>query len=168
MSGKREVSSLRASAIVAALQSTFGAPSVKRRNAVGISMVTGISKFSLSSFNLSLDACGSDAKLRVEISLEGFETRRDGFGGRKFCGNGVGGLQAVAGDADNGGFVGFDAILGDEFLRHACGHATGCFRKDAFGFGKQFDGLDNFGVGDVFGPASGVANLLYSKRAVGR
>jgi hypothetical protein len=28
--------------MVLALQSTFGAPSVKRRNAVGISMVTGI------------------------------------------------------------------------------------------------------------------------------
>src|SRR5437763_13785372 len=31
-----------ASATVAAVQSTFGAPSVKRRNAVGISIVTGI------------------------------------------------------------------------------------------------------------------------------
>src|SRR6266581_583222 len=42
--GKREISSLSASATVDALQSTFGAPSVKRRKAVGISIVTGISE----------------------------------------------------------------------------------------------------------------------------
>jgi hypothetical protein len=33
---------LNASAIVAALQSSFGDPSVNRRNAVGISMVTAM------------------------------------------------------------------------------------------------------------------------------
>ncbi len=51
--------------------------------------------------------------MRVEISLEGFETRCDGFGCREFGGDGVGGFQAVAGDADDGSFVGLDATLRD-------------------------------------------------------
>src|ERR1700682_6352970 len=52
--GKRVVSSLRASAIVAALQSILGAPSVKRRKAVGISMMTCMVS---SSFAMFLVVC---------------------------------------------------------------------------------------------------------------
>ena len=98
--------------------------------------------------------------MRIEIGFECIEARGDGLGGRKFGGDGVGGFQAVAGDADDGGFVRLDAILRDEFLRDAGGDAAGGFREDAFGFGEQLDGVDDFGIGDIFGPAAGFANLV--------
>ena len=53
---------------------------------------------------------------------------------------------------------GCDASLVDEFLGNAHGYATGGFGKDALGFGKELDGRDDFGVGDVFGPAAGFAD----------
>jgi hypothetical protein len=59
--------------MVAAVQSTLGAPSVKRRKAVGISMVTGI-------FVCLLLGGRVGGKLVVEVGLEGLEARGDGFG----------------------------------------------------------------------------------------
>ena len=61
-----------------------------------------------------------------------------------------------------------DAPLGDQFLRDAGGHAARGFREDAFGFGEQLDGGYDLGIGDVFGPAAGVPDLVHRKRAVGR
>jgi len=55
------------------------------------------------------------SELRIEISLERIEARGDSFGSREFGGDGVGGLQAVAGDADDGGFVRLDAICPTSF-----------------------------------------------------
>jgi len=106
-------------------------------------------------------------ELGVEIGFEGVEARGDGFGGWKFGGDGVGGFEAVAGDAEDGGFVGADAALLDEFLGDAGGDAAGGFGEDAFGFGEKFDGVDDFGIGDVFGPAAGFADQLESEGAVG-
>src|SRR5207253_4937776 len=187
-SGKREVSSSRASAIVAALQSSFGAPSVKRRKAVGISMVTGIrespwhgtwSQFSANKKteeqncvmffrHLRFGTGRGCAEPRIEVSLERLKVRGDRFGGREFRDDGVGGLQAVASDRDDGGFMRLDAPLGDQFLRDAGGHAAGGFGEDAFGFGEELDGGYDLGIGDVFGPAAGVPDLVHRKRAVGR
>ena len=99
-------------------------------------------------------------ELRIHKRFERFEARCDGVGQRVFGGDGVGGFQAVAGDADDRGFVGRDATLVDQFFCDAGGNAAGGLRKDAFGFGQQLDGGDDFGVGDVFGPAAGFADLL--------
>src|SRR5260370_3696422 len=123
--------------------------------------------FSLSSFNLCLRTCRCGAELRIEVRLEGVEARRDGFAGRKFGGDGVGGFKPVAGDAHHRGFVRLDAILTDEFLRDAHGYAAGGFREDALGFGKELDGGDDLRIGDVLRPAAGFANLLYGKGTVG-
>src|SRR6476660_5132043 len=125
--------------MVAALQSSFGAPSVKRRNAVGISMITGISNSPWMKFSLRRRTGGRSTKLRLEVGFKGVEARRDGFADRKFGGDGVGGFQAVPGDADDRGFLRLDAILPDKFLRDACGDPARGFREDAFGFGRHFD-----------------------------
>src|SRR6266576_6131353 len=90
------------------------------------------------------------AKVGVEVSLEGIEARGNSLAGRKFGGDGVGGLQAVAGDAHNRCFVLLEAILGDESLLEAGGHAARGFGEDAFGFGKQLDGGDDLGIRDIF------------------
>src|SRR5882672_10468104 len=108
------------------------------------------------------------AKLRVEVSLERVEARGDRFGGRKFRGDGVGGLQAVASDADDGGFLRLDAILPDEFLRDACGDSARGFREDAFGFGEQLDRIHDLRIGNIFGPAAGVTDEFNGIRPVGR
>ena len=51
-------------------------------------------------------------QLGVEVGLEGFQTRSDGFGQREIGGYGVGGLEAVAGDADYRGFVWLRCVPG--------------------------------------------------------
>src|SRR6266851_8518984 len=118
--------------------------------------------------NSHFRGCRGGPELDIEISLESVETRGDRFGSRKFGGDGVGGLQAVAGDADDGRFVRLDAILPDELLRDAGGHAARGFGEDAFGFGEELDGGDDLGIGDVLGPAAGLTNLFYREGAVGR
>src|SRR5260370_1070684 len=118
-------------------------------------------------FRSHFRGCRRGPELGIEISLEGVEARGDSFGSREFGGDGVGGLQAVAGDADDGGFIRLDAILSDELLRHAGGHAARGFGEDAFGFGEGLDGSDDLGIGDVLGPAAGLTNLFYGKGAVG-
>ena len=47
-------------------------------------------------------AAGSE--LRVHERFEGFHSRCDGLAKREFADDGVGGLEAVAGDADDSGF----------------------------------------------------------------
>src|SRR6267378_2112965 len=116
--------------------------------------------FSLRNVPLSSGASSRGAELRVEVRLESVKARRDGFRNREFGGDGVGGFQTVASDADDGSFIGLDAILRDEFLRHGGRDATCRFREDTFGFGQQLDGTNNFRVGNIFGPAAGFANQL--------
>ena len=106
-------------------------------------------------------------ELRVHQRFESLQARRDGVGQRVFADDGVGGFQAVAGDAYDGGFVGRDASLVDQFFRHARSNAAGGFRKDSFRFGKQLDGGDDFRIGNVFRPAAGFADLFYGVRPVG-
>src|ERR1700682_5215598 len=131
-SGNFAVNSLRASAIVTALQSTLGWPSVKRRKAVGISMITGMF-LTLSPFRhllqtgilnncLSFMGCkyaATGGELRVHERFEGFNFRRNGFAERIFADDGVGGLQAVAGDAHDGRFIPRNATLIDQLFRDA-------------------------------------------------
>jgi hypothetical protein len=64
-------------------------------------------------FNSCLGGARGGAELRVEIGLEGFEARGNGFGGWELGGDGVGGLEAVASDTDYRGLAGLDAILRD-------------------------------------------------------
>src|ERR1700674_378052 len=99
-------------------------------------------------------ASGGSAELRIEVGLEDVEARGDRFGRRECGGDGVGGFQAVTGDADDGSFLWLDAALCDEFLGDAGGHAARGFGENAFGFGKQLDGGDDLGIGDVLGPAA--------------
>src|SRR6266403_1909923 len=103
------------------------------------------------------------AELRVEVGLERVEARGDRFGGRKFRGDGVGGLQTVPGDADNSGFLWLDAIL-----RDACGDAARGFREDTFGFREQLDSVHDLRIGNIFGPAAGFTDQLDGVRPVGR
>src|SRR5882724_12836716 len=103
----------------------------------------------------------------MKEGFEGVEFWLDDFGGWVVGGDGVGGFEAVAGDADYRGFVFGDTALLDELGGDACGHATGSFGEDAFGLGEQFDGVDDFGIGDVFRPAAGFTDELKSEGAVG-
>src|SRR5215472_5313978 len=70
-----------------------------------------------------LSRCSSgSAELIVQIGFKGIEAGRDSFGGREFGGNGIGGLQAIAGDADHRGFVWMNATFAEELLRDCRGH----------------------------------------------
>src|SRR5271165_1312054 len=149
--GKRVVSSLSAAATVAAEQSIFGAPSVKRRKAVGISMLTGI-------FSCSFACHGRHGELLIEQRFKSFEARRNGFGERVFGDERVGGLQAVASDAHHRGFVTPNTALRQKLLRYACGYAACGLREDAFAFRELLDRGDDFWIGNVFGPAAGLAD----------
>src|SRR5260221_6813750 len=103
----------------------------------------------------------------MKEGFEGVEFGVDFFGGRVVGGDGVGGFEAVAGDADYRGFVFGDAALLDELGGYACGYTASGFGEDAFGLGEQLDGVDDFGIGDVFGPAAGFTDELQSEGAVG-
>src|SRR2546430_10957458 len=173
-SGNFLVRASSASATVAALQSTFGAPSVKRRKAVGISIVTDIAvkassyKNQMSSWNLSPGRSSGRADLRVQIRLERFQPRCNGFRRWKFVSNCIGRFQTISRDAHHRGFVGLDTVLGNQLLGDPRRNSSGRLREDAFGFRKKFDGLYNLRVGNIFGPAAGFSNPLHGKRAVGR
>src|ERR1700757_4028849 len=111
---------------------------------------------------------GLGADLGIEVGFEGIEPRGDGFRGREFGGDRVGGFQTVAGDGENGGLVRVDAAFADELLGYAGGHAAGGLGEDAFGFGEEFDGVNDFRVRDIFGPATAFEDLLGGVVAVGR
>src|SRR6266481_2010913 len=123
---------------------------------------------SFADFNLRFCAGRGNAKLRVEIGLKCFEARRYRLCRSEFGGDRVGRLQAVAGDADDGGFVRLDAILADEFLRDSGGHTAGSLGENALCFGEQLDGPDDLRIGNIFGPAAGFADQFHGKGAVGR
>src|SRR3989442_1381504 len=71
--------------------------------------------------------------MAIEVSFEGIEARGDSLSGWKFGGDGVGGLQAVAGEADGGDFLGVESFLRNQFLRDARSDAAGAFREKASG-----------------------------------
>src|ERR1035437_599507 len=79
----------------------------------------------------------------------------------------IGGLEAVAGDAGDGEFVGVDAAVGIEPGGDRRGHAAGRLGKDALGLRKFLDGGDDFHVRYVLGPAAGGADGAHGIRAVG-
>src|SRR6266851_1350282 len=95
--------------------------------------------------------------LIVEIDVEELANLADG----------VGGFEAVPSDANDGRIFWQNAPLADELLRHACGDAAGSFRENTLGLGQEFDGRDDFGIRDVFGPAAAFANLFDGEWAVG-
>src|SRR5258708_23839320 len=92
----------------------------------------------------------------AEVGVEVGETRTDGALLLVVAGEGVGGLEAVAGDAGYGDLILPDAAVGVEARGDCGGDAAGGLGEDAFGFGEFLDAGDDFYVGDVFGPASGI------------
>src|SRR4026207_1569042 len=117
--GNSVVRMSRASAMVVALQSNFGVPSVNRRNAVGISIVTAIFSPLVKSISSFLEprpgpplgfCCCTRPPVRclrarrrgweIEIGLEGLGLGRNGFRKGILGGDGVGGFQSVPGDRD--------------------------------------------------------------------
>src|ERR1700681_3318698 len=117
----------------------------------------------------ALRFCGGngDRELGVEISFESVETRRDGFADRVFRGDGIGGLQTVAGDAHDRGLVGRNATFANELLRYTGGHAASGFRADAFGLRQAFDVAANSRAGNISRRPAAVTNELDRVRAVG-
>src|SRR6266404_5256153 len=99
-------------------------------------------------------------QLRVEVSLESLESRRNRFRSGEFGGDGVCCFESVAGDADDGGFVWTYAAFSNQLFGNTGGDAPGCLREDAFCLREQLDGGDDFGIGDVVGPASALAYQL--------
>src|SRR6266852_3354958 len=104
----------------------------------------------------------------TEIGFESREARFDSGIGCALAGEGIGGFQAVAGDAQDGSFVGMDAALGDEFLRDRGGDAAGSLRENSFGFGQRAHADNNFGIGNIFGPAARSADDFHGVVPVGR
>ena len=105
----------------------------------------------------------SGCRRRSRRGADGWRERRGGRSG----GRGVGGLQAVAGDADDGGLVGRDAAVGVEARGDGCGDAACGLGKDAFGLGEFLDAGDDLDIGDVLGPASVCEDHLCGGGAVG-
>src|SRR3981081_1068456 len=112
-------------------------------------------------------AASAGGELRIHERFEGFHLRRDGLAERVFADDGVGGLQAVTGDAHDSGLTGRYAALIDQLFRDARCYAAGRFRKDTFRFGENFYRSDNFRIGDVFRPAAGFTNLFDGVTTVG-
>src|SRR6266568_73987 len=167
MAGNFCSSSASSSARVAGAHSRDAEPFVKRRKAVGISTMIFISARS------SGDSSGSGAgdfggKGGIEIGFERREARFDSGAGCEFAGEGIGGFQAVAGDAQDGSFVGLDAALGDEFLRDGGGDPAGSLRENPFGFGQGAHGANNFRVRNIFGPSARGADDFDGVVSVGR
>src|SRR5712664_2882697 len=115
-----------------------------------------------------LGGSGGCRYLCVEVSLEGFQSRRNRFRGGEFGGNGVCCFESVAGDADDRGFVGTEAAFSNQLLSDDDRDAACCFREYAFGFRKQLNSGDNLDIGDVFGPASALAYHLNRVRSISR
>ena len=81
--------------------------------------------------------------------------------------DGVQGLEAVAGDADDGGRVLRNLAGCNEFLGHAHGHAAGGLGKNAFRLGEQLDRVADFVVGHVVGGGVGFAHHFERIETVG-
>ena len=105
----------------------------------------------------------------AEVGGEVGEARTDGAGVqmREAVGNGVGGLEAVAGDAGDRCLVLPDATVGVEACSDGRGDAACGLGEDAFGLGELLDAGDDFYVGDIFGPSARVANHARGGGAVG-
>src|SRR5215471_11563666 len=106
------------------------------------------------------------AKLRVQIRLERLQPRRNNFACRKLRRNRICRFQAVAGNANHRGLLRLDAVLRNQFLGDSGRNSSGGFRKDAFRFRQQPDGLHNLRVRYVFRPAARLANQLHGERPV--
>src|SRR5215470_14017341 len=123
-------------------------PSVWRRSAVGICTVIDISSSYARSFFGRGNYAGHFVHIErlPEVELELLQLRRNRPLGAIRAGEHIGGLQAVASDAEDRRFLGQDAILAIEFGGAANRDSAGCLGEDAFGLGQQFDGIDYFGV----------------------
>ena len=92
--------------------------------------------------------------------------RFDGRCGRKIGSDGVRGLQPITGDANNCGFIATDAALFNQFSSDAGSNSTCGFGEYSFVLGEQFDGVDDFRIGNIFGPASAFADQANGERTV--
>src|ERR1700676_3688512 len=94
----------------------------------------------------------------LEQSFKRFQARLNRLLGGEVRGDSVRGLQAISCDANDSCSSAPDPPLFDHLRGHARRYAASGFTENSFGFRKQLDGLDDFGVGEIFGPAAGFAN----------
>ena len=76
------------------------------------------------------------------------------------------GLEAVAGDGDDGKIAGSNAALGIEAGGDRGGDAACGFSKYAFGFGQFLDRGNDLHVGNIFRPAAASADGADGVRAI--
>src|SRR6185312_10415601 len=129
-------------------------PSVWRVKAAGSTTLMGM--------NVS---CGGQLGFgnAVQLSQVGVEVgqpRANSAFFRVTAGECVGCLEAVAGDAGDGEFIGRDAAVGVEARGNGSGDAAGGFGEDAFGLGKLLHAGDDLDIGDIFRPAAGITDHL--------
>src|ERR1700692_3282745 len=94
-----------------------------------------------------------DAVQLLEVLCKVGEARTHGAILRILAGEGIGGLETVAGDADDGGLVGGDAAIGVETGGDGGGDAAGGLGEDALGLGELLHAADDLDVRDVLGPS---------------
>ena len=82
--------------------------------------------------------------------------------------DGIERLQAVAGDAEDGGIIRRNLARGNEFLGHAVVTPPAGFREDAFVLGEQADAFADFVVGHIVGRAAGFLHHAQRVEAVRR
>src|ERR1700704_826372 len=94
------------------------------------------------------------------------------FGGNRFnrfklTRKSVGGLEAIAGNAEYSSFIGTNAPLRVQFARGGHGNAASSFSENAFGFSQQSHGLHDFRITGVFSPAAAAQNHLRGVEPIG-
>ena len=103
--------------------------------------------------------------LQVSFKISKFRSNR--FAGFVLAGQDIGSLQAVSGDAKNGGFIGGDASLGIELASATNRNSTGGFGENAFGFSQKLDGSSKLRIRNILGPAATLRDGFYGIVAVG-
>src|SRR5271163_2665799 len=123
-------------------------------NAVGRTTLTAKETSCGGEFGFGYGFATRDAVQFLEVLGEIGQARPDGALLHVVGDKGVGGLEAVAGDADHGGLVGADAAIGVEARGDGGGDAASGLGEDAFGLGELLHAGDNLDVGDILGPAA--------------
>src|SRR6185436_14445177 len=127
---------------VVAVTSMISCSLVSRRSVRGMRTLTDIS---------GRDAGFFLCEQRFELAQAGFDLARFS----DMAGNGIEGLESIAGNAKHGGFARGNFPGGNEFLRHAHGHTDGGLGENAFALGEQADAFADFVVGHVVGMSAG-------------
>src|SRR6185437_464885 len=167
--GKAASRAFRASPTVAPSTSTSPAPPVRVRSWVGMRTDTLIGLAPRCS-----EWAGSCGTGPVEVddpfegAVESVEAGVDGDGGADRPGQGLDGLEAVAGDHGDDPLVPSDVALGGQLGQGGDGDAPGGLGEDALGPGEEADGVDDLGVGDGGAGPTGAADGVEGVPTVGR